>query len=667
MAMRVPVGAWLLGGAVAAFATASAARGDGPVVCWGDNGFGQCDVPAGLGSVRGLGRGAGNDSNTWVVRSGLDIQGWGAQNCPIDLLPRNAGIIRSLATSRNGIVLVRADQSTDGVCNLSGEPGGVVDLASASSLVVSCLLDGSIRVNGNCLEGVCEVPVASEPARAVAAGFRFAMSLRRDGAVICWGRNAEGQCDVPPSVGPASRIAAGNMHGMALRTDGTVACWGYNGEGQCDVPKDLSGVIDVAAGGYHSVALTADATVRCWGSNGSGQCDAPTSLGTVTAVSAGEYHTIALGCGLKVVNHLSPNLGAFGFGQGKQHTFAGVPATSAAPVTLTVWARGDLDLAQELLVISVDGTGLGTAFANTGDVTSDCGTEGLYRAALTLSEAQYAAFAADGAITVRAEPSIGVDATQCPSAALFFQLDITRPYADCNGNGRNDGCDIDLNPLLDCNGDGLIDSCAGTGTGGDCNGNQIGDNCEILSSPWLDCDQSGAIDSCEIAANPALDCNGNGRIDSCDVAGDFTGLDCDRNRQVDSCEITADPSLDCNANGVLDRCDVQDPNFDCDLNGLVDSCEIAADPSLDCDGNGRLDACDVMENAQDKDQDGRLDRCEHARGDFNLDGVVDGADLAGLLVLWGLLNPPYGDFNSDGTVSAPDLADLLGRWGPVVY
>lgn len=47
-------------------------------------------------------------------------------------------------------------------------------------------------------------------------------------------------------------------------------------------------------------------------------------------------------------------------------------------------------------------------------------------------------------------------------------------------------------------------------------------------------------------------------------------------------------------------------------------------------------------------------------GDFNLDGLVEGADLAILLGGWG---GPAGDLNGDGTTEGADLAILLGAWG----
>jgi formylglycine-generating enzyme required for sulfatase activity len=148
------------------------------------------------------------------------------------------------------------------------------------------------------------------------------------------------------------------------------------------------------------------------------------------------------------------------------------------------------------------------------------------------------------------------------------------------------------------------DSCQG-----DCNGNGIPDTYEIVTAPWKDCDSDLVLDSCEIAANPALDCTGNGRLDSCDIA---------------------------TANG-------------------------------DCNGNGTPDSCEIANGAQDKDGDGLLDDCEFGRGDFDLDGEVGGGDLAVVLSLWGLPNPPIGDLNGDGVVSGADLSIILSNWGTLVW
>jgi hypothetical protein len=122
--------------------------------------------------------------------------------------------------------------------------------------------------------------------------------------------------------------------------------------------------------------------------------------------------------------------------------------------------------------------------------------------------------------------------------------------------------------------------------------------------------------------------------------------DCDGDGVWDECQIYENPFLDCNRNGVLDSCEKYTPApLDCNGNGIPDECELAYSPWLDANGDGILDACSF------------------ARGDFNLDGIVDGADLGVMLALWGIKNPEIGDLNGDGVVDGADLAVLLGNWG----
>ena len=88
-------------------------------------------------------------------------------------------------------------------------------------------------------------------------------------------------------------------------------------------------------------------------------------------------------------------------------------------------------------------------------------------------------------------------------------------------------------------------------------------------------------------------------------------------------------------------------------------------PGLDCDGNGVLDACEIgLDPSLDSTGEGTLDRCRYSVGDFDLNDLVDAADLGVLLALWGMKSPEIADLDGDGLVDAADLALLLGNWGP---
>jgi len=154
-----------------------------------------------------------------------------------------------------------------------------------------------------------------------------------------------------------------------------------------------------------------------------------------------------------------------------------------------------------------------------------------------------------------------------------------------------------------------------------------------------------------------LDCNGNGTNDACEITAG-TASDCDRNGVPDSCDLMQGALVDLDGNGILDACEP-----DCDHDRIPDGIALANGTATDCNGNLLIDACEIALGGQDKDGDGRLDECEIARGDFDLSGVIDGADLGALLSLWGFANPPYGDLDADGIVGGGDLAIILNGWG----
>jgi len=65
----------------------------------------------------------------------------------------------------------------------------------------------------------------------------------------------------------------------------------------------------------------------------------------------------------------------------------------------------------------------------------------------------------------------------------------------------------------------------------------------------------------------------------------------------------------------------------------------------------------------DVNGNGVPDSCDLARGDFNLDGVVNVTDLLSLLGAWGVCPGCPEDTNLDGSVNVTDLLTLLANWG----
>ncbi len=70
-------------------------------------------------------------------------------------------------------------------------------------------------------------------------------------------------------------------------------------------------------------------------------------------------------------------------------------------------------------------------------------------------------------------------------------------------------------------------------------------------------------------------------------------------------------------------------------------------------------AAAIEAGSRDLDRNGEPDLCQHARGDLDLSGSVDGADVGVLLSVFGESAPALGDLDGDGTVDADDLRALL--------
>jgi len=91
---------------------------------------------------------------------------------------------------------------------------------------------------------------------------------------------------------------------------------------------------------------------------------------------------------------------------------------------------------------------------------------------------------------------------------------------------------------------------------------------------------------------------------------------------------------------------------DCNNDGIVDYGQIRAGELTDANANNIPDCC---ENATP---------CGCV-GDTNLDGSVDGIDLATILTRWArsAAKFPNADCNRDGVIDGADLALVLGSWG----
>ncbi|RYG44317.1 hypothetical protein EON79_15130 [bacterium] len=263
------------------------------VVAWGDNSYGQLNVPAGLVPKQV----AAGGNYAMALRTDGTVAVWGSdtsgkQNIPADLVAADvsAGLFFCLARRANGTV-VGWGSNNDGQTNI---PAGLVatKIAAGSG---NCL---AIRPNGTVVGWDLDyypymrVPTGLVATQVAVGGNWFCLALRTNGTVVAWGRNSFGETD-PPAGLVATEVSGGYYHALALRADGTVAAWGYNGYGACDVPTGLVANA-ITAGTFHSLAIRRDGTVAAWGDNASGECDVPPGLTGVLQASAGQGLSMAL-------------------------------------------------------------------------------------------------------------------------------------------------------------------------------------------------------------------------------------------------------------------------------------------------------------------------------------------------------------------------------------
>ena len=234
-----------------------ALKADGTVVTWGDNTYGQQNVPAGLNNVIAI---SSRHTHSLALKSDGTVVAWGLNWIGQIDVPANLTNIKAIAAGISHSLALKND--------------------------------GTVVAWGYNNFGQSTVPAGLNNVIAIAGGNEHSLALKSDGTVVAWGNSA--YTSVPAGLNGVVAIAANSFHSLALKANGTVVAWGSNNFGQVTVPANLTGVVAIAAGYPHSLALKNDGTVVVWGDNSSGQRNVPAGLTGVTAIAAGQSHSLAL-------------------------------------------------------------------------------------------------------------------------------------------------------------------------------------------------------------------------------------------------------------------------------------------------------------------------------------------------------------------------------------
>ncbi|HEY5912009.1 MAG TPA: immunoglobulin domain-containing protein [Verrucomicrobiae bacterium] len=264
----------------------------GQVISWGDNSFGQTNLPPGLTNIVAV---AAGEFHSAALRADGTVVGWGQVGTPsnmTNITALGAGWNYSLGLKADTTVVVSG--VNDSVRTIPAGLSNVVAIAAGGSHCLALTIDGRVSAWGYNYYGQTNVPAGLSNIVAVAAGDEHSLALKADGTVVVWGDNDWGQLNVPAGLTNVVAIAAGFQHSLALRADGTLAVWGANYAGATNMPSGITDVIAISAGGHHNVALRSDRTLISWGDGSIGQASPPWYATNLVMVSAGAAHNVAI-------------------------------------------------------------------------------------------------------------------------------------------------------------------------------------------------------------------------------------------------------------------------------------------------------------------------------------------------------------------------------------
>ncbi len=180
-----------------------ALKSDGTVVGWGDNSYGQTNVPTGLSNVVAI---AAGSFHALALNSAGKVIGWG--------------------------------YNADGEINIPTDLSNVVAIAAGWNQSLALKSDGTVTGWGQ-----TSIPTGLSNVVAIAAGLFHNLALKNDGTVVGWGFDYYGQGTGLETLTNVIAIAAGGYHSLAITGDGSLVAVGYNLYGQTSVPSNLGGNI----------------------------------------------------------------------------------------------------------------------------------------------------------------------------------------------------------------------------------------------------------------------------------------------------------------------------------------------------------------------------------------------------------------------------------------
>jgi len=229
------------------------------VTAWGDNTFGQTNVPPGLSNVVAIA----------------------------------AGSYHAVALRGDGSVVVWGDMTYGQNAIPAGLSGVTAIAAGASSQTFALKSDGTVVCWGLGSASQLDVPAGLSNVVSIAAGYQNAAAVRADGSIDIWGYNYYGQAFIPARVNGVANVALGGMRAWAQYHDGYVDNWGFG------APQSWSNVVLLGAGGTGSFSSDYGVALRSDGTMASAYFYTPfsqtlSSLKNVVSFAANQQHLLVV-------------------------------------------------------------------------------------------------------------------------------------------------------------------------------------------------------------------------------------------------------------------------------------------------------------------------------------------------------------------------------------
>ena len=264
---------------------AAAIQESGSVICWGQNGQGQCNPPSDLGPCKA------------ITSGGFAAGGWGLAESGFTVAIQKTGNVVAWGCTGN---------------NVPTDLGACVKVAAGWFHCLAIKEDRNVAAWGSNSSGQLDVPPSLGPCIEIAGGPRNSLALKSDGNVVCWGDNSNNQSTPPSDLGQCKSIAASGTGewsmqsgqwwnwkstSIAVKLDGSVVAWGsaggtIGGIEHCTKIAAGSGanIYDYPRASNYYVALQENGKVVTWG----GTSTSPIDLGACVLIGAGNNIGVAI-------------------------------------------------------------------------------------------------------------------------------------------------------------------------------------------------------------------------------------------------------------------------------------------------------------------------------------------------------------------------------------